>query len=74
MTWGQQFLDACKLHPQKNEDGEIEDISGSDAALHFLSIGWKVLFACCPPPHWGGGIPCFLVAIAFIGALTAVVG
>ena len=74
MTWGQQFLDACKLHPQKNEDGEIEDISGNDAAIHFLSIGWKVLFACCPPPHWGGGIPCFIVAICFIGGLTAVVG
>lgn len=62
------------LHPTKNEDGDIEDISGMDALLHFLSIGWKVLFSCCPPPHWGGGIPCFLAAIFFIGALTAVVG
>jgi len=62
------------LHPSKNEDGEIEDISGVDAALHFFSIGWKVLFACCPPPHKGGGLPCFAAAIAFIGALTAVVG
>ena len=74
ITWGQQFKDACKLHPSKNEDGEIEDISGMDAFLHILSIGWKVLFACCPPPHWGGGWPCFVTAIAFIGALTAVVG
>ena len=62
------------LHPSKNEDGEIEDISGVDAALHFFSIGWKVLFACCPPPHKGGGLPCFGAAIFFIGALTAVVG
>ena len=45
-----------------------------EALLHFFSIGWKVLFACCPPPHWGGGIPCFIVSIMFIGALTAVVG
>jgi solute carrier family 8 (sodium/calcium exchanger) len=74
ITWGQQFKDATKLHPQKNEDGDIEDVSGVDALLHFLSVGWKVLFACCPPPHWGGGVPCFLAAIAFIGALTAVVG
>jgi len=42
--------------------------------MHFFAIGWKILFACCPPPHWGGGIPTFLAAIAFIGALTAVVG
>lgn len=74
ITWGQQFLDACKLHPSKNEDGEIEDISGMDAMLHFFSIGWKIVFACCPPPHWGGGWPCFVAAICFIGALTAVVG
>lgn len=74
ISWGQQFKEACKLHPQRNEDGEIEDIAGGEAVMHFFSIGWKCLFACCPPPHWGGGVPCFLVAIAFIGALTAVVG
>ena len=62
------------LHPTKNEDGEIEDISAIDAVLHFLSIGWKVLFALCPPPHWGSGIPCFVAAIIFVGLLTAVVG
>jgi len=42
--------------------------------MHFFAIGWKLLFACCPPPHWGGGIPAFLAAIFFIGALTAIVG
>ena len=73
ITWGQQFLNATTLHPSKNDDGEIEDISGSDAILHFFSIGWKVLFALCPPPHWGRGKPCFVAAIVFIGALTAVV-
>jgi len=62
------------LHPTKNEDGEIEDISGFDAVLHFLSINWKVLFACVPPPHYMGGWACFVVALAFIGIVTAVVG
>lgn len=62
------------LHPTKNEDGEIEDISGMEALIHFFSIGWKVLFALCPPPHKGGGIPCFIAAICFIGVLTAIVG
>ena len=74
ITWGQQFKDACKLHPTRNEDGGIEDITGSEALMHFFSIGWKCLFACCPPPHYGGGVPCFFVAICFIGGLTAIVG
>lgn len=62
------------LHPAKNEDGEIEDISGFDAVLHFLSIGWKVLFACVPPPHVAGGWACFVIALIFIGGVTAIVG
>jgi solute carrier family 8 (sodium/calcium exchanger) len=74
ITWAQQFKDATMLHPTLNENGEVEDISAMDAVLHFFSIGWKVLFAICPPPHVGGGKPCFVIAICFIGALTAVVG
>lgn len=62
------------LHPSKNEDGEIEDISGVEAVIHFFSVGWAVLFACIPPPHWGGGVPCFIGAICMIGGLTAIVG
>lgn len=62
------------LHPTKNEDGEIEDITGTDALLHFVSIGWKVIYAFCPPPHIWGGWACFVVAIFFIGITTALVG
>ena len=73
ITWSQQFKIATQLHPSKNEEGEIEDISAIEAILHFFSISWKVLFALCPPPHVGKGVPCFLCAILFIGILTAVV-
>jgi len=62
------------LHPTKNEDGEIEEVSAFDALFHFLSIGFKVLFSLCPPPHIWGGWACFIVAIAMIGGITAVVG
>lgn len=74
ITWGQQFKNACMLHPTKNEDGEIEDISSIDAILHFFSIGWKVLFAFCPPPQMLNGWACFVVSLIFIGLVTAVVG
>lgn len=62
------------LHPTKNEDGIIEDISGGDAFMHFAVIGWKIFFAFIPPPHWGGGIPCFVISLFFIGVVTAIVG
>ena len=62
------------LSPQKNEDGEIEEVSSSEAILHFLAIGWKVLFACIPPPHYGKGWLAFVISLVFIGIVTAVVG
>ena len=67
-------MNAVMLHPIKNEDGEITDVTGGEAILHFLSVGWKVLFAFCPPPHMGKGVPCFFVALFFIGVVTAIVG
>ncbi len=74
VTWGQQFKNACMLHPTKNEDGEIEDISGFDAFAHFFSIGWKVFFSLVPPPQLLGGWACFFVALFMIGVVTAIVG
>lgn len=73
-TWSSQFISACMLHPTKNEDGIIEDISGMDGFMHFACIGWKLFFAMIPPPHWGGGIPCFVISLVFIGIVTAIVG
>lgn len=73
-TWGSQFISACMLHPTKNEDGEITDITAMEGFLHFSCIGWKLFFAFIPPPHYYGGMPCFFVSLAFIGLVTYVVG
>ena len=62
------------LHPTRNDDGDIEDISGSDAFLHFACIGWKILFSLIPPPHYGGGLPCFFFSLGAIGFVTYIVG
>ena len=62
------------LHPTKNEDGDITDISAMDGAMHFITIGWKLFFAIVPPPHLMGGWACFFGALAMIGVVTAVVG
>lgn len=74
ITWGQQILNAVMLHPTKSEDGEITDVTAGEAILHFLAVGWKVLFSFCPPPHVWSGVPCFFAALAFIGVVTAIVG
>ena len=62
------------LHPTKGEDGEIEDISGGEAVLHFLCIGWKMFYSFIPPPHYMGGFPCFIMSLAFIGFTTFIIG
>lgn len=73
MTWGSQFIKACTLHPTKNEDGEIEDVEPMDAFIHFVTIGWKLFFSFIPPAHYGGGWPCFFIALIFIGMVTFIV-
>jgi Ca2+/Na+ antiporter len=61
------------LHPTKDEDGFVEDVSGGDAFFHFISVIWKVIFSLVPPPHYGGGFPAFVVALMFIGGCTLIV-
>lgn len=62
------------LHPTKEENGEINDVTCGDAVLHFLSIFWKVIFAiACPPAHCGAGYPCLVAGITCIGFVTYVV-
>jgi len=73
-TWGSQFVKACMLHPTKNDEGVIEDISALDGFLHFATIGWKLFFAFIPPPHYAGGWACFICSLAFIGFVTYIVG
>lgn len=42
--------------------------------MHFVTVFWKVLFACVPPTEYWNGWACFLVSISVIGLLTAVIG
>jgi len=74
ISYKSQFIKAAMLHPTKNEDGDIENITPLDGFLHLVTIGWKLFFALIPPPHWAGGWLCFCIALGFIGIVTAVVG
>lgn len=62
------------LHPTKDEEGDIQDIEAMDGAFHFFTIGWKLFFSLIPPAHYGGGYPCFVISLAFIGFVTYIVG
>jgi len=45
-----------------------------DWIMHCLCLVWKVLFATVPPASLLGGWPCFVLSLAWIGAVTAFVG
>lgn len=62
------------LCPSVDEDDLIvEDVDLMEALSHFATIGWKLIFALIPPVEWGGGLPAFLIALVFIGVITAIV-
>jgi solute carrier family 8 (sodium/calcium exchanger) len=62
------------LHPSKDEEGEIQDITTFDGIMHFATIGWKIFFAIIPPAHYAGGVACFVISLVMIGIVTAIVG
>ena len=53
---------------------EVDTVELSEAITHFVTIFWKLLFATVPPIRWCGGWPAFVCSLAYIGAITVVVG
>ncbi|XP_068110170.1 sodium/calcium exchanger 3 isoform X2 [Hyperolius riggenbachi] len=77
-SWRDQFMEAITVSAAGDED---EDESGEerlpscfDYVMHFLTVFWKVLFACVPPTEYWNGWACFIVSILIIGILTAIIG
>nr|XP_020644186.1 sodium/calcium exchanger 3 isoform X1 [Pogona vitticeps] len=77
-SWREQFMEAITVSAAGDED---EDESGEerlpscfDYVMHFLTVFWKVLFACVPPTEYCNGWACFIVSILIIGMLTAIIG
>lgn len=68
-TYVSQIKDALNVN-----GGDIENATGMDYVLHFLTFGWKIIFALVPPPSILGGWLCFFVSLGVIGLLTAIVG
>ncbi|KAK3760699.1 hypothetical protein RRG08_010672 [Elysia crispata] len=68
-TWSQQFTDAMNVN-----GGDIEGATKLDYLMHFLTFGWKVIFAIVPPAQIWGGWLAFFISLAMIGILTAIIG
>ncbi|XP_060929145.1 sodium/calcium exchanger 2b isoform X3 [Limanda limanda] len=77
-SWREQFVEAVTVSAgdgDEDEEGQQENLpSCYDYVMHFLTVFWKVLFACVPPTEYWNGWACFLVSISSIGLLTAVIG
>ncbi|KAM6960982.1 sodium/calcium exchanger 3 [Aplochiton taeniatus] len=76
-SWRDQFMEAITVSAgDEDEDdaGEERLPSCFDYVMHFLTVFWKVLFACVPPTHLMNGWACFFISIVIIGMLTAVIG
>lgn len=68
-TWAAQIKDAMNVN-----GGDLENATTGDYVLHFISFNWKVLFSFIPPPSFLGGWLCFIVSLAAIGFVTAIIG
>ncbi|XP_019727839.1 sodium/calcium exchanger 3 isoform X2 [Hippocampus comes] len=75
-SWREQFMEAITVSADEDEDdaGEERLPSCFDYVMHFLTVFWKVLFACVPPTDYLNGWACFVVSIVIIGLLTAIIG
>lgn len=64
-AWSHQFAEAV----------DFEAGSGYVAFFIFLlSLPWKLAISFAPPPRMHGGWACFIIVLALIGGLTALIG
>ncbi|XP_033928081.1 sodium/calcium exchanger 2 [Melopsittacus undulatus] len=77
-SWREQFLEAITVSAggeEEEDEGREERLpSCFDYVMHFLTVFWKVLFACVPPTAYCNGWACFGVSIVVLGLLTALIG
>ncbi|CAM9547482.1 unnamed protein product [Chrysoparadoxa australica] len=74
-SWRQQFEEAWQVSGEEGEDGGENDAPGAaDYVMHVISLPWKLLFALIPPTDIWDGKVTFVVALIFIGGVTAIIG
>ena len=71
-TWIEQFKEA--FDPAAELEDDEHDLGPSDYIMHFICLPWKVFYAFIPPTDYLDGKVCFVVALAFIGITTVIIG
>ena len=51
----------------------MDEATIMDCLMHYVAVGWKVIAALIPPAHYAGGLPCFVVALGFIGICSTLI-
>lgn len=70
-NWKDQFKSAIYVNGSPEAQAES---SGGDIVCHLIALPWKLIFAFVPPTTYFGGWFCFVIAISFIGGVTAIIG
>lgn len=68
-TYQDQFRNAMNVN-----GGDIDGATHLDYLMHFLTFGFKIIFACVPPPSIWGGWLSFVVSLGFITVVTIFIG
>mgnify|MGYP001315556180 CR=1 FL=1 len=71
-TWIEQFKEA--FDPAAELEDDEHDLGPSDYIMHIICLPWKVFYAFIPPTDYLDGKVCFVVALAFIGITTVIIG
>ena len=67
-NWSKQLKNAMCVN-----GGDLEKATSTDYIMHYITFGFKVLFASCPPPGKAGGWPAFFVSLFYIGLLVLLI-
>mmetsp|Transcript_56499 Transcript_56499/g.123823 ORF Transcript_56499/g.123823 Transcript_56499/m.123823 type:complete len:851 (+) Transcript_56499:48-2600(+) len=70
-SYKEQFIQAWYINgsPEGNAEAGV-----LDRVIHYINLPWKLIFATIAPPLYAGGWLCFCMSLAYIGAVTALVG
>ncbi|CAE7212634.1 Slc8a2 [Symbiodinium natans] len=73
--WKEQILSSWRLEEPEAEDGEEPARLGpSDYVFFVLGLPFKLFFGVmCPPACWAGGFLLFVVALAWVAVVTALI-